>query len=291
MNQSELKPAFTKKMALCPYEHLFIYHINGVVRDDAEEEFGESFIGSWVEDSYSFLFFNEPSPEEIDQFLGRHRNLSLIEDYCFSYDQWQGGDQDVVKVEKLRIIPPWRECASQEDMIDILLDPGVVFGNALHPTTRDCLKAILIAADEKSFSHVLDIGTGTGILALAAAYLGAASVIAIDLNPLCVKTAEWNVELNRMGNIIKVFEGAAEESIDEEADLVLANIHYDVILKLLEKEGFRNKRIIILSGLMRSQARDLKYRIKKHDLVLLREWDHEMTWHTMMIGRNEDYDA
>ena len=282
---------YNHEIISCPYDHLYIYHIDGTVGNDEGMELGGSFIGSWVEDSFSFLFFNEPSYKKVNEFIRSHRNLSFIDEYYFSYDQWQGGGKEIVRVKNLRIIPPWMKSLPKEDTIDILLDPGVVFGDGIHPTTRDCLKAILSVTDLNQFGHVLDIGTGTGILALATAYLGAGGVTAIDLNPLCVKTAERNVALNNMGDIIKVFEGAAEEYIDERADLVLANIHYDVILKFFKRGSFRNKKMIIISGLMRSQARDLKNRINGYNLALLCEWDHEMTWYTMMIGRNGDYDA
>lgn len=68
-----------------------------------------------------------------------------------------------------------------EDVIKIRLDPGVVFGNCLHPTTRDCLKALSLVAEMDPLDYVLDLGTGTGVLAVAAALLGAKRVVAVDL--------------------------------------------------------------------------------------------------------------
>ena len=84
------------------------------------------------------------------------------------------------------------------EKLSILLDPGLVFGTGTHPTTRDCLDALELAAGSKKFNTVLDLGTGTGLLALAAAKLGSKGVVAADLNLLAAKTAERNVKLNHL---------------------------------------------------------------------------------------------
>jgi ribosomal protein L11 methyltransferase len=111
----------------------------------------------------------------------------------------------------------------------------------LHPTTRDCLKAVVHLYRQSPFEKVLDLGTGTGILALAAVFLGAKEVLAVDLNPLCVKTAQKNVHLNGFNESIQIAEGDVKDFVDEPADLVVANIHYDVIVKLLGERGFKGK--------------------------------------------------
>ena len=162
------------------------------------------------------------------------------------------------------------------------MDPGVVFGNGLHPTTRHCLKALAFAAKTKPLESVLDMGTGTGILAIASACLGAEAVFALDINPLCVKTALKNVKLNDLQGQIRVVEGSAEEFMDRVADVVIANIHQGVIERLLKNKGFRNKRRVIISGLMRSPYREVKDRLIKNHYSVVREWDHEMTWFTCL---------
>ncbi|MFO8240994.1 MAG: 50S ribosomal protein L11 methyltransferase [Dissulfuribacterales bacterium] len=75
------------------------------------------------------------------------------------------------------IVPPWGELDSNKQLNQIVLDPGVVSGNGLHPTTRDCLRALAYAARTRPFESVLDFGTGTGILAVAAVLLGAVRVL------------------------------------------------------------------------------------------------------------------
>jgi ribosomal protein L11 methyltransferase len=80
----------------------------------------------------------------------------------------------------------------------ILMDPGVVFGTGTHPTTHDCLSALQLAFDRQAVTRVLDVGTGTGLLALAAAKMGRASRVAVDLNHLAAETAR-----NAMCNTIE----------------------------------------------------------------------------------------
>jgi ribosomal protein L11 methyltransferase len=134
---------------------------------------------------------------------------------------------------------------------------------------------------------VLDLGTGTGILGVAAALLGAKRVLAVDLNPLCVRTANENVRLNDLNGIIRVVEGPAEDFVNEAADLVIANIHKEIIGRLLQKEGFRKKDRLIISGLMRSQYREIKARLGSYDFKIVHEWDHDMTWFTMLAEKGK----
>jgi ribosomal protein L11 methyltransferase len=214
--------------------------------------------------------------------LKRRSDLELVDDYYFTYEQWQGGGLDALRIEGFLIVSPWEKTVLPAGMIRILLDPGVVFGNGLHPTTRYCLRAITCAHRQRPFSRVLDLGTGTGVLAIAVARLGAERVLAADLNPLCVKTANKNVRLNGLDEIIEVVEKPAEDFYDEPADLMVANIHHAVIRDLLEKRVFRKRDRVIISGLMRSQAREVKTQLVSGHFRLLREWEHDMTWFTFL---------
>ncbi len=269
-----------------PYEDLYIYLINGVVEEQYESHFGDAFVGNWVEDDSSFLFFGLPADKEVDQLVKTCNELELIESHYFTYDQWQGGGLEPLRVDDYIVIPPWENDACKEEGIRILLDPGVVFGNGLHPTTRDCLKALSFTNRQHPFEKVLDLGTGTGVLALAAALLGAKNVLGVDLNPLCVKTAFHNVELNGLSEIVQMVDGSAEDFVHEPADLVVANIHHAVIERLLDSGGFQGAERFIISGLLRSQFRDIKARLEGASFRILREWDQDMTWFTLLAKKN-----
>ena len=265
-----------------PYHDLYIYLLEGLVKKKDEFCLGSAFIGNWVEEDTSFLFFSKPSADALSQLLKMRPGLEVIEDYHFAYEQWQGGDLKPLKVDDFIIVPHWDRVEVYEKEIQIILDPGVVFGNGLHPTTKDCLRALAFAGRQRPFDRVLDLGTGTGILAVAAALLDAKWVLAVDLNPLCVRTANENVRLNKLNGIIRMVEGPAEDFVNEAADLVIANIHKEIIGRLLQKEGFRKKDRLIISGLMRSQYREIKAQLESYDFRIVHEWDYDMTWFTML---------
>ena len=271
-----------------PYQDLFIYLLKGQVREEEEFALGEHFLGNWLEDDTSFLFFSRPSLENVSRLVDKRSHLELIEHYNFTYEEWQGRALRPIGIERFLIHSPWEEVDADDGKTEIILDPGVVFGTGLHPTTEHCLKAMAHLYTQSTLRNVLDLGTGTGILALAAALLGAEKVLAVDLNPLSVKTAQRNVRLNGLTESIEVVKGRAEDFVGENADLILANLHHGVIVNLLDKEGFLQKGWFIISGLMRSGVREIKHRLGHYTLDVVREWDHEGTWYTLLV-KNQDF--
>ena len=156
----------------------------------------------------------------------------------------------------------------------------MVFGVGTHPTTRDCLAALQFACKDQPFNGVLDLGTGTGLLALAAARLGSTRIIAVDMNALAAKTARSNVRLNQLEDYVMVIQGDALDLVHCEADLVIANIHYDVMRRLIQSRAFLDKQHFILSGLMRREAKDITGELGRRSIDIVREWQHEGIWFT-----------
>jgi ribosomal protein L11 methyltransferase len=117
-------------------------------------------------------------------------------------------------------------------------------------------------------------------LALAAARLGCRLNLAVDLNLLAAKTAKKNVGLNRLEKQIAVVQGYAEAFIDCPADLLIANIHYDVMQKLICTKGFSTPKRFILSGLLRSEAKQVRIELERLPAKILKSWTHEGIWHT-----------
>ena len=128
------------------------------------------------------------------------------------------------------IKPSWRDYTPQPGEVVLELDPGMAFGTGLHPTTRLCLEAL--EQQVRPGMRVLDVGTGSGILALAAARLGAASVLALDISSVAVEAAQGNVRANGLEEQITVRLGSVEEVAGERYDLVVANIIARVIADL-----------------------------------------------------------
>jgi len=266
------------------YDDLYIYLIKGLVHPSEETTFGGSFLGNWVEEDTCFLFFKEPSEAIVWELLRKHSDLRLLENYHFSYEEWQGAFSEPLRIDRFLIVPPWIDAVENPGETKILLDPGLVFGTGLHASTRDSLKALSYVHSRYDVKKVVDLGTGTGVLALASALLGAEHVLAVDLNPLCVKTTKNNVLLNHLESRIEVKEGKAEDFAEVPADLMLANIHWDVLKSLLAKEGFRKSPWIVLSGLMRTHARDLESDLARYGLRIVQAWEDEATWYTMLVN-------
>ncbi len=261
----------------CPYKELYIYLADRRISEREEKLLGENYLGNWIEDDLSFLFFTRPEEERLKKL-----SIKIIEKYQIPYEQWHGEMYDSIKIGEFIIVPFWNTEKIKDDNV-IILDPNVVFGNCLHPTTRDSLKAISLIFKEYMPKKVLDLGTGTGILAIASARLGAEEVIAVDINPICIRVAKKNINLNKLEDKIEVLlEDAALTIRREKADLVIANIGYQVIKKIID---FLEAEYFVFSGILRSEISEARLLIEKRGYKI-KEFDHEMTWYTM-FGRRK----
>lgn len=266
-----------------PYSDLFIYYLKGLAKTDGTR-FGNAFIGAWLEDGFSFLFFSESSLSKVEQYISTRPYLTLIDEYQMPYTEWQDGLLGPGCFGSFFITPPWSAPAETltTEKRPIILDPGVVFGSGSHPTTLSCLEALEFAFRYDSFDSALDLGTGTGLLALAAARLGCRKILAVDFNLLAVRTALNNIRHNRLENRIMAIQGMAQDFVSVGADLVIANVHYPVIKKIIAADGFLSKKGFILSGLLRSQASDIQAELSNKPIRIIKKWEFEGIWHTFL---------
>jgi ribosomal protein L11 methyltransferase len=135
---------------------------------------------------------------------------------------------------RLVIQPTWREYERTRDDVVITLDPGMAFGTGLHPTTRLCLAGIEAWADEELMgdARVLDVGTGSGILAIAAARFGASYVLGIDTDPVAIETAVANAKANGLAEVIDARTGSLPLPEPAEFHLVVANLIAGLLIDL-----------------------------------------------------------
>jgi ribosomal protein L11 methyltransferase len=132
---------------------------------------------------------------------------------------------------RIVVKPSWREYPAVADDVVIEIDPGMAFGTGTHHTTAMGLQ--LLEDTVKAGCSVFDIGTGSGILAVAAAKLGARQVSAVDLDPVAVEVALANVAANNVGDRVTVSKGDLVSGLTGTADIIIANIIADVIIRLL----------------------------------------------------------
>jgi len=262
-----------------PYSHLYIYYLQGRLAPEASIS-SEFFIGNWEEDGYSFLFFSKPCPREIENVLIYQSELTLLDKYHMTYEQWLGENFSGFRAGRFFIAPPWVNREINTEDIKILLHPGLVFGSGTHPTTRGCLRALEFIFDNASIQTAIDLGAGTGLLSLAAAKLGCKKILSVDANGLAAKTALNNVYLNELEKQICIIQGAADDWIDRPAELLTANIHYDVMKRLIISDGFSKKKWFVLSGLLRSEAKDVETTLSRYSLKMLKLWKNDEIWHT-----------
>ena len=150
-------------------------------------------------------------------------------------EDWENAWKDYFHVthigQRLVIRPSWRNYTPKNDEVVLELDPGMAFGTGLHPTTRMCLEQV--EQRTRVGMRVLDVGTGSGILALAAARLGAASVDCIDNSSVAVESATANAAMNDLSDRISVVLGVLDEveamRMAGQYDMVLVNIIAHVI--------------------------------------------------------------
>lgn len=262
---------------------MYIYHLDAQPSPNPWEQ-DPSFLGCWIEEGYAFLFFSESVLEKIVPGLEKLNGPKLLDHYQMSYAEWQGGEEIMpLRAGKLTIVPFWQAVEEDPDSIILRIDPGVVFGTGSHPTTMDCLRALTILYSRHRPKKIADLGAGTGILSLAAAALGAEDVIAVDLNPLCVRTTKANVERNGFQDVIRVLEGDALQCANHGFDLLIANIHMAVVERLVETPGFNESAWVILSGLMRSQAAEIENTLQQGPFKVERRWNSEGIWSTFLL--------
>lgn len=134
---------------------------------------------------------------------------------------------------RLVIRPTWRRHRRQPDDVVLALDPGMAFGTGLHPTTRLCLAALEPLADEGRLegARVLDVGCGSGILAIAAVRLGASAALGVDTDPIAIEATDANARRNRLGRRIRARVGSLPSGAAP-FDVVLANLIAGVLVPL-----------------------------------------------------------
>ena len=155
--------------------------------------------------------------------------------------------------EKIVVKPIWEEYEAKDGELVVDLDPGMAFGTGTHETTRMCIQALEKYVKEES--TVFDVGCGSGILAIAAAKLGAKLAVGVDLDPVAVESSIENVGYNKLNNI-EILHGNLVEVIDGKSDIVVANILAEIICILTDdvKRVMKDGGVFITSGIIHDRV-------------------------------------
>lgn len=186
--------------------------------------------------------------------------------------------------KRLVVKPSWEEYHALPGDLLMELDPGMAFGTGSHETTALCVELIEKYAQGGS---LVDIGTGSGILSIAAARLGVSPVTAVDIDPVAVKVARENVRRNGLEKEIAVFQGDLTQGLYKVHDMAVANILADVILLLLPSLHLVLKKggIFLCSGIIKDREQDVLDALKQGGYTVL-ETQHKKDWCAIAAKRD-----
>ncbi len=223
-----------------------------------------------------------------EKFAERDDIVYTVDFYEYDEEDYQNSWKKYLFPEKVSekfvVKPTWREYTPEADELIIELDPGRAFGTGSHPTTSLCLK--LMEENIKTGDSVIDVGTGSGILMIAADRLGASEVYGTDIDELAVESAKENLELNRIGeDKAKVYKGDLISVVeDKKFDVVVANILADVLLILLHdiSKVVKESGKIIFSGIIEDKCDLVKKEVEALGFTV-EEVKADKEWRAMLI--------
>lgn len=223
-----------------------------------------------------------------EKFADRDDIIYTVDFYEYDEEDYQNSWKKYLFPEKVSekfvVKPTWREYTPEADELIIELDPGRAFGTGSHPTTSLCLK--LMEENISEGDSVIDIGTGSGILMIAADRLGASEIYGTDIDELAVESAKENLELNKISEEkAKVYKGDLISVVENKKfDVVVANILADVLLILLHdiSKVVKPNGKIIFSGIIEDKCELLKREVESLGFTV-EEIKADKEWRAMLI--------
>lgn len=219
---------------------------------------------------------------------------ALVDDEDWA-NAWKQYYKPINISERLTIKPTWEEYEASEGEIVLELDPGMAFGTGTHATTALCLRTLdgLVRGGEQ----VIDVGTGSGVLAIAAAKLGAKHVLALDLDPVAVSSASENVALNGLSQRVTVMEsdllgvlkkgehGLGKPGIELPVQIVVANILAEIILLFVEDvyNALPQGGLYVASGIIEAKREVVEEKLTAFGFVV-EQRHYEQDW-VVLVAR------
>ena len=229
--------------------------------------------------------------DELRAFRSSLRDAGLSSEFSFDYlylserdwnEPWKKRFIPIEVGERLSILPPWEN--RDDGRIHVIIDPGIAFGTGHHETTKACLVLIERFTKELKGKKVLDVGTGSGILVIAALKLGYEEGTGVDIDPLAIDAAKRNLLLNRIGNV-EILEGSISD-VDGTYDLIVANLMPEILVRITHRIAslLENSGIAIFSGMLIGQESLVITAIEKAGLRVI-EISVDNRWVTLASER------
>ena len=248
-------------------------------------------VHAWFEPDDAFPRLLEKIGSALSLLPSGERNLGSLQLETRSVsdeawkDIWKKYYKPFYAGRHLVIKPTWEDFSPEPDDKVIEIDPGMAFGSGTHETTSMCLSLLeeVITGSES----VIDVGTGSGILAIGAALFGAKDVLAVDIDPDAVRVAVENVKHNKVDGIVSVRQGNLLDHVDAVCDICVANIISDVIISFAAplKAHIRPGGLFICSGIVSMRADEVRKALEDAGYEILRRVD-KGEWTAFLSGRN-----
>lgn len=251
-----------------------IAHIDLIDEDLIAKDRGSSLIHMYIKDnvklSESASFLSDMLKNEGIPF-----SMSTV---GVNEEDWANGWKKYYHVmhigKKFVICPSWEEYTPAQDEVMMELDPGMAFGTGTHDTTRLCLELLedVVTPD----TRILDVGTGSGILSVGGALLGAPLALGVDIDAVAVKTAIENAKRNHVENVTNFICGDLTEKVSGQFEIVTANIVADVIIRLLGtiKNFLLPGGAFITSGIIDTRADEVIKACEEAGFTLIKRIEH-----------------
>ena len=266
--------------------------LRGVVIDDPhlqpDESWGAEAVKPPQHHAVSGFF---PQTGDLDTIIGRlqeklktietghgirtHLALRNISEKDWA-ESWKTFFKPIKVSQNITIKPSWEELTPPTDEIVIDIDPGMAFGTGTHPTTILCIQ--MLQKFIRPMDSVLDVGTGSGILLVAAAKLGAHPLMGVDSDPLATRIAETNLVRNGVApESFEIVQGHLVDKIDQQYDIVVANLLTDIIVDLLDTipQVLTPEGIFISSGIYAGHQDRIIKKMQTCRMRLLEMQEHE----------------
>ncbi len=199
-------------------------------------------------------------------------------------DSWKKYYKPIKTGKRLVIVPVWETYDPTEEEVTVLMDPGMAFGTGTHETTRLC--ATLLESYVTDGCTVLDVGCGSGILAISACKLGAAEAYACDIDPVAVRIAKENCALNHTENVTCAVSDLLKDAPAVQYDVCVANIVADVIIRMAPDIGtfMKDGGVLIVSGIIEERAEEVLSVLRKNGLSVI-DSRRENGWYAGVVKK------
>ena len=266
------------------YSHLYVYYLDRLRLPPIDHP---DLIGIWIEDEQAILFFHSAQDILVAEICQKS-GAEIIYQANLDYHDWEAGVTiGSFTTKTLAIRPVWEQSSYDKNIRqEIILDPSVIFGSGFHPTTRLCLETLelLMLQSGEKIRTVADLGTGTGLLAIAAAKLGAEKVLALDNNPLACSVAQRNVDMNKCDTDVEVQQYDLTSGPPDFTgyDLVIANLYKTLLVQLFTDSSFWKARMYMISGIIPAMEGDLLEVLPQKGIRFLHRGNSEM-WRLWLL--------